>query len=340
MLGYLEKLGKIGFVLSGGFMRGAFQVGALKTFEQSRVIPSYIVGTSVGAINGAAFAAGKMEKLYATYQDIAKNPHRYVYRWNFFALLKAFFWSESLLANTPLRRVILDDMNVQDLAASPIKIDIITSDFQSGEPVVFSNKKAEHQKTEILANALLASAAVPTVFPPFLFRGHQLFDGGVLEQAPLTHAIREGCDTIFVIMNDRIDTVARDELFRSIFAIGRRTAALIEWTTTKRTIKRAFETNSDVDSYLELKKQVIERVSASANGISAETKAAIEKAFSESALSIRSKRKVAIHILSPDLEGQKPHTSRVLDYKIIPHLLEQGERDAALLLANLEKELV
>lgn len=339
MLGYLEKLGKIGFVLPGGFMRGAFQVGALKTFEDRRVIPSYIVGTSAGAINGAAFAAGKMEKLYRTYQDIAKNPHRHVYRWNFYALLKAFFWSESLLTNTPLRRVILNDINVQDLVASPIKIDIITSDFQSGEPVVFSNKNPEHQRTDILANALLASAAVPTVFPPFRFHGHQLFDGGVLKQAPLTYAIREKCDTVFVIMNDRIDTMATEELFRSIYAIGRRTATLIEWTTTKRTIERAHETNFDVDSYLELKKQVIERVSACTNGISGEAKEAIEKVFSESALSIRSKRKVAVHVLSPNLEGRKSHQSRVLDYKIIPHLLERGEQDAALLLSNLEKEL-
>ncbi|HEY4479027.1 MAG TPA: patatin-like phospholipase family protein, partial [Candidatus Paceibacterota bacterium] len=85
-----SSLGKIGFVLHGGFMRGAFQVGALKAFDEFRLYPSYIVGESVGAINGAAFAAGKVELLWKIYLEIAKNPHRYIYRYNFYMLLRAF----------------------------------------------------------------------------------------------------------------------------------------------------------------------------------------------------------------------------------------------------------
>lgn len=337
MLEMLEKLGKIGFVLPGGFMRGAFQVGALRAFYQKRVIPSYIVGTSAGAINGAAFAAGKMDTLYRVYQDIAEHPRRHVYRWNFYALLKVFFWSESLLANAPLYKTIVDDINMQDVIASPVHLDIITSDFQSGETVVFSNKNPEHSTTAVLSSALLASAAVPVIFPPVIYEGHQLFDGGVLVQAPLTYAIREGCDTIFIIANESIGTVERENLFRTIYSIGRRTMTLVEWVTTKRTIRRAQEINADVEEYGRLKRDVADRASAACKEKENEIRNSVAAAFSESKLSVNSQRRVAIHVLSPDILDAGVQSDRLLNYKIIPRFLERGERDATALLDRLEK---
>lgn len=322
-------------------MRGAFQVGALRTFYNRRVIPHYIAGVSAGTMNGAAFAAGKMGDLYATYEKIARQPRKYVYHWNVYALLRAFFRSESFLINSPLQRAIAV-INMQDLIASPIKLDIITSDYQSGKPFVFSNKNPEHQKTDILTKAILGSLAVPTVFPPFKFKEHQLFDGGVLAQAPLTYAIKEFCDTIFVISNNRVDSVQTTKLYKTIYAIGRRTATLVEWMTTKRTISRAFETNADIDAYLRLKKEVADRVIALAKNKDNEEaiRNAVEKAFSESDISIRSKLKVRLYILSPDPSDERIQSERLIDHKIIPHLLERGERDANALLDRLEKELL
>src|SRR3989344_9641458 len=83
------ELGKIGVVLTGGFIRGAFQVGALKAMREYGITPSYIVGVSVGALNGAAFAIGKLEDLLATYQEIAPNPSKFLYDWNLSALFHA-----------------------------------------------------------------------------------------------------------------------------------------------------------------------------------------------------------------------------------------------------------
>ena len=331
MLEIQQKLGKIGFVLTGGFMRGAFQVGALRAFYNHRVIPHYIAGVSAGAINGAAFAAGKMDGLHYIYEQIARYPHRYVYRWNMYALLKVFFWSESLLVNTPLRRIVTERINMQDLISSPIKVDIITSDYQSGRPVIFSNKNPEHQKTEILSNAILASAAVPIVFPPYMYKGHQLFDGGVLEQAPLTLAIQEWCDTIFVILNDPPDAVESSNMFKTIYAIGRRSAVLTAWSLTRRHLKRAVEINADVVLYRKLEKDVLDAVPESA-------REKVKGVFGRTALSIRTKRYVTIHILSPDASEENESKGKFVNYKIIPRFLDRGYRDAVALFDRLEHE--
>lgn len=60
---------KIGFVLEGGGVRGAYQCGALKAMEECGIRPSVITGTSIGALNGALFALGKMDRLLELYEN-------------------------------------------------------------------------------------------------------------------------------------------------------------------------------------------------------------------------------------------------------------------------------
>jgi predicted acylesterase/phospholipase RssA len=152
-----RKLGKIGVVLPSGFMKGAFQAGALKVLEENDVIPSYVVGVSVGAINGALFVSGDIDALVRTYKDIAEHPRKYLYGLSSYTLLKAFFWTDSILVNKPLRRVLRNRLNLQAVAASPITLEILTTDYQAGTGVIFSNKSPEHKSTDIRGtNSLMA----------------------------------------------------------------------------------------------------------------------------------------------------------------------------------------
>ena len=332
-----SSLGKIGFVLHGGFMRGAFQVGALKAFDEFRLYPSYIVGESVGAINGAAFAAGKVELLWKIYLEIAKNPHRYLYRYNFYMLLRAFFWSQSILVNTPLKKIVIEkSLNIQDLISSHIKIDIVTTDFQNACEVIFSNKNPEHQTAHILTEALLASAAVPAIFPPFLYEGRQLFDGNIIQKSLLTFAAKEGCDTLFVVLNDPLE-LATSRLFRTIYAIARRGQQLTSWRNNQKNLMRSAEINNNLQKYAALTSALEKIVQDFKIDEEAkkELKQKIIDVLSHAGLSFQDKRQLKFYIIDPGLYSDSDDNS-FFGQKSIPRLIDEGYNKTMALLNKLE----
>lgn len=327
-----NEFGKIGIVLTGGFLRGAFQVGVLKAFHEHHIIPSYVVGVSVGAINGAAFVAGNVGALWDTYKEIAKRPRKFVYRLNFWTLLRAFFWSKSILVNTPLRKEIIEGrIGLQSIISSPVRLDIITTNFQTGQEVVFSNKIPEHQNPEILETALMASSAMPVVFPPELYKGHQLFDGGIIEKAPITFAIKEGCDTIFVIVNDPLESIESSNFFNNIYAISKRTNKIVGWRTLKKDLERGSEVNQDISEYEKMKSKIVSAIEREGNMI---LRKEVEDILDDKRLSLQWKRKVTIHILEPD-SGLGDGSERLFDYRSIPQYLDNGYAKAVKLLKGI-----
>lgn len=319
------QLGKIGIVLPGGSLRGAFQAGAFKAFEEHRILPAYIVGVSVGAINGAAFAGGKIEALYKTYEDIARNPRKFV-RFNFYNLLRAFFWTKSILINRPLRHLIIETLaGLHEVISSGIKLDIITTDFQSGQEYIFSNHNPEHQNVQLLTNALLASAAIPIVFPPFIYKNHQLFDGGVLPKTPITFAAKEECDTVFVILTDPVESIRSEKLFNNIYNIAKRSIILSNWWSTKRDLARAKEVNQDIESFEKLKaevKSILEK-KIKEEGLRNDLAESLEASFQNAEFSFQKRRAMRIFVIGPDAMIEK-ESSRLFDSTSIPYYLENG----------------
>ena len=322
-----KELGKIGVVLTGGFIRGAFQAGALKAMREYGIMPSYVVGVSVGALNAAAFAIGKLEDLLTTYQEIAPNPSKFLYDWNLFALFHAFTRSESVLTNHPLRRLLADRIDLEPLLTTPMKVDIVTTDFQTGGQVVFSNKNPEHQNVDLLTDALLASAAMPVVFPPFMWHEHQLFDGGIVEKNPLSYAIREGCDTVFVILTDSQEHIRTSRLFNTIYLIARRAGNLISWRAAKKDLARGFEINSDIDSFERLKRDLALIVAGGVTDATARTRIqeAMTKRFTEATFSFSGKRSVRIFVVEPaPTEENESYTMFRLHQHSVQDYLEDG----------------
>lgn len=331
------QLGKIGIVLTGGFLRGAFQGGVLKAFNEYNVIPTYIVGVSVGALNGAIYAAGRTDMLVKTYEDIAKKPRKYVYKWNFYMLLRAFFWSRSILVNTPLKRVIIEErVGLQELISSPIKVDIITTDFQTGSEVIFSNRNPEHHTPDILMNALLASSAVPIVFPPIDYNNHQLFDGGVIERTPVTLAIREGCDTVFVVLTESRNNIRNDRQFTNIYTIAKRVAQLVSWQTINKDLERGMRINRDIEAYERLKRDVLDEIRNVIGDTELQSRVgnAISGVMEKKNLSFQNKRLVNIVVIEPDVLDHNIPTS-FLDHRSIPRYLDEGYTKALKILKDL-----
>ncbi len=182
------------FVLSGGGSLGAVQVGMLAALEERGLRPDLLIGTSVGAVNGAFLAANGFDT--DTVDQLATLWHR-IRRPDVFPIdplrqVLAFAGRRSSLCSSgPLRQLIDANLQIRDLEAARIPLHVVTTDVMSGEEALLSSGDA--------VSAVLASAAIPAVFPAVEREGRVLMDGGVANNAAVSQAIALGADRIVVL---------------------------------------------------------------------------------------------------------------------------------------------
>jgi len=181
------------FVLSGGGNQGVSQVGMLRALLERGIVPDVVVGTSAGALNGAAVAYAPnltgVAQLAAVWEQLRVEhvfPGGRIHRaWNVVRRGTHLFGNEGLAAvihhSTPARS--FSDLEV------PLRV--IATDLDTGEEVVIARGP--------LKPALLASAALPGVFPIVVHGGRRLVDGGVVNNVPLWHALSGPVDRIYVL---------------------------------------------------------------------------------------------------------------------------------------------
>lgn len=182
------------FVLSGGGSLGAVQVGMLQALADRGVTPDFLVGASAGALN-AAFLAGHgftddaltdLERIWRGLrrQDVFPfTPTRHL-----LALAGA---RPSLCAPDNLARLIDRELPYARLEDAVVPVHVLATDVLSGMEVRLSSGDA--------TSAVLASAAIPAVFPAVERDGRFLFDGGVANNTPLSHAVGLGADRVVVL---------------------------------------------------------------------------------------------------------------------------------------------
>jgi NTE family protein len=184
----------VAFVLSGGASLGAVQVGMLRALYEHAITPDLIVGTSAGAINGA-FIASRPQTVATA--DALAAVWRGVRRGRTFPLNPVLGLSgllgrrEHMIANHGLRTLIAPHLQCSALEQTAIALHVVAVDVLSGEEVRLSRGP--------LLDAVLASAAIPGVFPPVDWDGRTLIDGGVANNTPLSHAVALGAQHIYVL---------------------------------------------------------------------------------------------------------------------------------------------
>ena len=184
---------RLAFVLAGGATRGATQVGMLRALLERGIHPDLVVGTSVGAMNGAAFVAD------ATASGLARLDHLWcvarttqIFPLAVRALVDNVRGRRGyLLPNDGLRDWIEQHLRHDRLEDFPIPLHVVATEVDSGEAVRLSRGDA--------LTALLASTAIPGVFPPVTIDGRVLHDGGVAADIPLPQALELGPSTIYVL---------------------------------------------------------------------------------------------------------------------------------------------
>jgi NTE family protein len=181
------------FVMSGGASLGAIQAGMLRALYERGIAPDAIVATSVGAVNGAYIAS--RPPTVETAEDLAEI-WRGVRRQDVFpfnpatALIGITGRRNYLIPNGPLRSLIAAQLEFDRLEHSPIPLHVVAVDLFTGR-----ERRLAHGSA---LDAVLASTAIPGVFPPVDWEDTELIDGGVANNTPISHALELGCDQIYV----------------------------------------------------------------------------------------------------------------------------------------------
>lgn len=184
----------VAFVMSGGASHGAIQAGMLQALYERDIAPDVIVGTSVGAINGAYIASRRpTPKTADSLAEVWRGVHRAeVFPFNPATALIGFAGRRNYaVPNGALRRLIQNQLEFDRLEDAPVPVHVIAVDLFTGREVRLSKGPA--------AEAILASSAIPGVFEPVEWGDTELIDGGVANNTPISHALELGCDQIYVL---------------------------------------------------------------------------------------------------------------------------------------------
>jgi len=223
-------------VLSGGGARGAYQVGVLKAIAEWLPADApcpfeVLVGTSAGALNAAAIGA-RAHSLREAVQSLeavwANFRVEQVVQSNSFTMLRSgLHWMVSLLSagwiakpprslfdTTPLyelltRAVPLDQIPVQIAAGRLHALAVATTSYTTGQAVAFfdgtddvdgwNRASRAGRRRHIDLDVLMASAAIPFIFPAWSIDGNHYGDGAMRQLAPLSPAVHLGANRVFVI---------------------------------------------------------------------------------------------------------------------------------------------
>ena len=188
------------FVLGGGGLLGAVEVGMLRALLEAGVRPDLIVGTSVGALNGALVATDPeprvVDRLVRLWKSAASSgevygdgPVRQVTR--------AVRTGTHLHSAKPLRDRLVQELGDLTFAELAVPFQCCAASIE---------RAAEHWfTTGRVTDAVMASAAVPGLLRPARVDGEHYLDGGIVNSIPVGRAVECGATTVFVLQVGRVD---------------------------------------------------------------------------------------------------------------------------------------
>jgi NTE family protein len=163
----LGRRHRLGIALSGGGARGFAHIRVLRVLVEAGWRPAVVTGTSAGGIVGGLFAAGLSPEAI---EALARRIH-----WRMFMRLDPD--GTALVSTRGLARLLREavgDVRIEEL---PIRFAAVAVDLDTGEEIWLDRGP--------LVEAMLATSAFPGVFPPVLWQGRRLIDGGVLNPLPV-----------------------------------------------------------------------------------------------------------------------------------------------------------
>ena len=193
--------GKKALVLSGGGGRGAYHVGVLEFLEEHDWQPDIVVGTSIGAVNGAAIASGHNAHSLKSLWKRLKSENVQKFNINPLSLT-------SLLDTKPLRETLMQggwiNFDRVNDAEPIIDLRITATEITTGQLHVFGNsndaRKSDMIQERITLDHLLSSCSIPMVYPATMLNNNVYWDGAIMANTPLGAAIDAGATEIVVVI--------------------------------------------------------------------------------------------------------------------------------------------
>jgi len=211
------------FVLGGGGVLGAVEVGMLRALFEAEVTPELVLGTSVGALNGALVARDPtptvVDRLTELWRGVGESRGSGYAEKTLPADRRALATGTHIYSANPMRERLEDELG-------DIRFEDLTARFQVCAACI--ERAAEHWfDSGRVVDAVLASAAVPGLLPPVKVGAEHFLDGGIVNSIPLARAVQLGAKRVFVLQVGRIDRPLKPprkpwEVARVSFEIARR----------------------------------------------------------------------------------------------------------------------
>ncbi|MBD2898328.1 hypothetical protein amrb99_72950 [Actinomadura sp. RB99] len=194
----MAETGGTAFVLGGGGVLGAHEVGMLRALEEAGVRPDLVVGTSIGALNGAFVAADPetaVGRLTGVWSDDAAREVFGARVWErLWTLARS---GTHLHSAEPLRRMLEGLLPVREFEQMAVPFQCVAAGIETAMGHWFSQGP--------VIPAVLASCAAPGLLPPVEVDGRHYFDGGLVHSIPVGRAVSLGATRIYVLQVGRVE---------------------------------------------------------------------------------------------------------------------------------------
>ncbi len=178
----MSRAPKIGLALGAGGARGWSHIGVIDTLAQAGIRPDVVCGTSMGALVGAAYAAGELARL----EDWALSLG-----WRDVFGLMDFTWRGGLIRGKRLFEFMRERFGLQDIASLPMPYGAVATELATGREVWL-------REGHVL-DAVRASIAIPGVFAPVLRDGELLVDGALVNPVPVSMCRALGAELVIAV---------------------------------------------------------------------------------------------------------------------------------------------
>ena len=214
---------KTAFVLGGGGVLGAVEVGMLRALFERGVRPDLVLGTSIGAFNGALVASqpdlAVVERLTELWQSMSSAREAGYGDRALRTVRRAVASGTHLWSAEPLRQRLEEQLGDLTFEELPVTFQVCAASIERSAEHWFSSGR--------VVDAVVASAAVPGLLPPAVVDGEHYLDGGIVNSIPLGRAVGLGATRVFVLQVGRLDRQLKPpkrpwEVARVSFEIARR----------------------------------------------------------------------------------------------------------------------
>ena len=178
----MVKKRKLGLALSGGSVRGLAHIGFLEVLEENHIPVDFIVGTSMGALIGGIYSAGKLKEIKKKILKISRNK--------ILTLLLSNKIKKGQTESHEIEKILKEFVGSKRIQDLSVEFVAVATDLKTGKEIFLDKGN--------LLKSIIASISIPGIFNPVRMNKMILVDGGVIDPLPQNYATKRANKVIAV----------------------------------------------------------------------------------------------------------------------------------------------